>query len=118
MVKYHVEIVKTENGKGKPTAGLTTALVAENGNDNADANGRENGTTAFTHYYIWLNVNNSYLPKVPKHAFAFVLVFVIVVDVNIWVTSSNNVCFYFIFVFLIFVVMVLLIHIVFRMYLT
>ncbi|KAI8123483.1 Adenylate cyclase type 2 [Lucilia cuprina] len=46
MVKYHVEIVKTENGKGKPTAGLTTALVAENGNDNADANGRENGTTA------------------------------------------------------------------------
>ncbi|XP_065361182.1 adenylate cyclase type 2 isoform X2 [Calliphora vicina] len=46
MVKYNVEIVKTENGTGKPTAGLTTALVAENGNDNADANGRENGTTA------------------------------------------------------------------------
>lgn len=45
MVKYNVEIVKTENGTGKPTAGLTTALVKENGNDNADANGRENGTT-------------------------------------------------------------------------
>lgn len=52
MVKYNVEIVKTENGTGKPTAGLTTALVALNGNDNADVNGRENGTTGECFLYI------------------------------------------------------------------
>ena len=49
MVKYNVEIVKTENGKGKPTAGLTTALVAESGNESDDGNERENGTTGKLH---------------------------------------------------------------------
>lgn len=61
MVKYNVEIVKTENGTGKPTAGLTTVLVAENGNDNADANGRENGTTGkFVCFLLLLNTIQNY----------------------------------------------------------
>lgn len=68
MVKYNVEIVKTENGTGKPTAGLTTALVKENGNDNADANGRENGTTGkfFFLYFYYYSIYNIDLQNVIK----------------------------------------------------